>query len=88
MLNLYVVIRAGSFSRHAVDMPSLCEYYDLYGKYLAKLTLRFFVEIQLVERGFVERGFVERGFVESVPNVDWWKAAFGGKYDSWKVENL
>ena len=31
MLNLYVVNRAGSFSRHAVDMPSLCEYYDLYG---------------------------------------------------------
>ena len=30
MLNLYVVNRAGSFSRHAVDMPSLCEYYDLY----------------------------------------------------------
>ena len=41
-------------------------------------TLRFFVEIQLVERGFME----------SVKNVDWWKAAFGGKYDSWKVENL
>ena len=31
MLNLYVVICAGSFSHHAVDMPSLCEYYDLYG---------------------------------------------------------
>ena len=31
MLNLYVVNRAGSFSRHAVDMPSLCEYHDLYG---------------------------------------------------------
>ena len=29
MLNLYVVIRAGSFSRHVVDMASLCEYYDL-----------------------------------------------------------
>ena len=36
----------------------------------------------------MERGFVERGFMESVKNVDWWKAAFGGKYDSWKVENL
>ena len=31
MLNLYVVIRAGSFSRHAVDMLSLCVYQDLYG---------------------------------------------------------
>ena len=41
------------------------------------------MEIQLVERGFVERGFME-----SVQNVDWWKAAFGGKSDSWKVENL
>ena len=41
------------------------------------------MEIQLVERGFVERGFME-----SVQNVDWWKAAFGGKYDSSKVENL
>ena len=28
---LYVVIRAGSLSRHAVDMLSLCLYYDLYG---------------------------------------------------------
>ena len=30
MLTLFVVIRAGSFSRHAVDMPSLCEYYARY----------------------------------------------------------
>ena len=57
------------------------------------MTLRFFVEIQLVERGFVEWGFMEWGFMEwgfmeSVKNVDWWKAAIGGKYDSWKVENL
>ena len=27
----YVVIRVGSFSRHAFDMPSICEYYNLYG---------------------------------------------------------
>ena len=31
MLDLYVVIRAGSFSRHAVDMHSLCAYYELHG---------------------------------------------------------
>ena len=31
MLNVYVVIHAGSFSHHAVDMSSLCEFYDLYG---------------------------------------------------------
>ena len=31
MLNLYVLSYAGSFLRHAVDMHSLCEYYDLYG---------------------------------------------------------
>ena len=31
MLNLYVVILAGSFSRHAVDIHSLCECYNLYG---------------------------------------------------------
>ena len=31
MLNLYVVSRAGSFSRHAVHMLSLCDYYDLCG---------------------------------------------------------
>ena len=30
MLYLYVVICAGSFSCHVVDMPSLCEYYNLY----------------------------------------------------------
>ena len=47
------------------------------------LTILFFVEIQ-----FVERGFMEQGFMESVQNVDCWKAAFGGKYDSWKLENL
>ena len=29
MLNLYVVSRTGSFSRHAVHMLSLCEYLDL-----------------------------------------------------------
>ena len=29
MWNLYVVSRAGSLSRHAVHMLSLCEYYDL-----------------------------------------------------------
>ena len=40
------------------------------------------MEIQLVEQGFVERGFVESG-----QNVDWWNAAFGGKYDSWKVDD-
>ena len=28
---LYVVIRAGPISRHAVRMLSLCVYYDLYG---------------------------------------------------------
>ena len=27
----YVVIRAVSFLRHAVDTPSLCRYYNLYG---------------------------------------------------------
>ena len=32
MLNLSVVIRVGSFSRHAVYMNSLCEYYDLYDR--------------------------------------------------------
>ena len=32
MLNLYVVICAGSFSRHAVDVHSLCEYNHLYDK--------------------------------------------------------
>ena len=31
MLNLYVVKRAGSFSRHAVHILSLCVYYDLFG---------------------------------------------------------
>ena len=30
MLNPYVVIRAGSLLRHAVDMLSLCVYKDLY----------------------------------------------------------
>ena len=30
MLNLYVLSRAGSFLRHAVEMQSLCEYHDLY----------------------------------------------------------
>ena len=30
MLNLYVVIYAGSFSHHSVDMHALCEYYHLY----------------------------------------------------------
>ena len=29
MLNLYLVIRTRSFSNHAVDRHSLCEYYDL-----------------------------------------------------------
>ena len=37
MLSLYVVIRAGSFSCHAVGMPSLCEYYDLYARDLVPL---------------------------------------------------
>ena len=36
----------------------------------------FFVVIH-----FVEWGFMERGFVESGENVDWWKAAYGGKDD-------
>ena len=41
MLNLYAVVRAGSFSRLAVDTPSLCEYYDLYGpNKLQHLSLR------------------------------------------------
>ena len=31
MLNQDVVIRAGSLSRHAADMLSLCVYNDLYG---------------------------------------------------------
>ena len=31
MINLYVVICAGSFLRHAVNIPSLCVYFDLYG---------------------------------------------------------
>ena len=31
MLNLYIVIRAGTFSRHAVDRHSLRGYCDLYG---------------------------------------------------------
>ena len=30
MFSLYVVIRAGSFLRHAVNMPSLCIFFDLY----------------------------------------------------------
>ena len=30
MLNLYVLSHAESFSRHTVDMHSLCEYYNLY----------------------------------------------------------
>ena len=33
---LYVVIRAGPISRHAVRMLSLCVYYDLYAYYLLK----------------------------------------------------
>ena len=39
MFNLYVVMRAGSFSRDAVDMPSLREYYYLYG-FLYRLKAR------------------------------------------------
>ena len=31
MLNLYVVIRAGPFWHHIVDMHSPFEYYDIYG---------------------------------------------------------
>ena len=31
ILNLYVVIGAGSFSHHEVDLYYLCEYYNLYG---------------------------------------------------------
>ena len=31
MLNLYVVVPDGSFSCHAVNRPSLREYYNLYG---------------------------------------------------------
>ena len=30
MLNLYVVVRAGSFLCRALAVHSLCEYYDLY----------------------------------------------------------
>ena len=43
ILNLCVVIRTGPFLHHAVDIHSLCEYYDLYGG----------------RRQFVERTFVE-----------------------------
>ena len=41
MLILYVVNRARSFSHHAVDMPSLCEYCDLYehGPFVFQLRL-------------------------------------------------
>ena len=35
ILNLYVLVCAGSFSHHAVDTPSLCGYYNLYGSKLA-----------------------------------------------------
>ena len=35
MFSLYVVICAGSFLRHAIDMDSLCEHYNLYGSNLS-----------------------------------------------------
>ena len=41
MLNLYVVSRAGSFSRHAVHMLPLCDYYDLCGADTALLYEHF-----------------------------------------------
>ena len=37
---LYVVIRAGPISRHAVRMLSLCVYYDLYGLKVSELFLK------------------------------------------------
>ena len=40
MLNLYLVIRAGPFSHHAVDLHSLCEDNYLYGQARPSVWLR------------------------------------------------
>ena len=40
VLDLYVLVRAGSFSRHAVDMRSQCGYNDLYGYNCCPLLLK------------------------------------------------
>ena len=40
ILNLYVLVRAGSFSRHTIDMRSQCGYYDLYGYICCPLLLK------------------------------------------------
>ena len=40
VLDLYVLVRAGSFSRHAVDMRSQCGYYDIYGYNCCPLLLK------------------------------------------------
>ena len=37
MQSFYLVIRAGPFLHHAVDMHALCEYYDLCGLNLRPL---------------------------------------------------
>ena len=39
MLNLYVVIHGRSISRHAVDTPSLCGYYNLFACFRYNLDL-------------------------------------------------
>ena len=45
MLSPYVVICAGSFSSHAVNRPSLCEYYDIY----ALILLHYFQFCSMLE---------------------------------------
>ena len=72
MLNLYVVIRAGSFSRHAVDMPSLCEYYDLYGC-SRNWTQDLSVRADLANYSTIPHGL---GLVESPTFNDPWSRGF------------